>query len=340
MSIKLFSKLDRLIGIDLGTSRVRVWAKGREIVFNEPPCLARSQQSGQVLAIGFEAAQMEGRVGGDVQVEWLIREGQLVNIDLAKAFFKLLFKRVFGEFILIKPVLMIGVPSHLPQTKKEVFSEFFYELGMSEVYTVSQTLAAAIGSGVPMADASGCFILQMGAGLVEGAVISLGRVVITRSLGLAGDYLNEKIAWEVKKDSLVELPDFAVEQVKQFVALAKKDNRQITVTGHDLKKRVPREIVLDNEFFQPVLQKVAGKYVVLLNQILAKIPPELTTDIIDKGLLLSGSFAQLKGLEEYLIEELKIAVSVVEEPDLAVIKGIGRILENLNLFKASLSYVN
>lgn len=340
MSSKIFSKFDKLIGLDLGTSRVRLWSREQEVVFNEPPCIALSSQSGQVLAIGLEAAQMDGRVGADVKVEWFMNEAQLTDVNLAKAYFKLLFKRVYGEFVLIKPTLMFSVPTDLPKTKKELFSEMFYELGMGEVYTVSQTLAAAIGSGVPIADSSGCFLLQLGAGLVEGAVISLGRVVISKSSFQAGDYLAAKIAWEVKKETLVELPDLAIEQIKQFISLDEKDKRQITVTGHDLKKRVPKEITLDNSFFLPLLKKIVGKNLVLLNQILAKIPPELTTDIVDKGLLLSGSLAQLKGLDEYLTGELKIAVALVDDPELAVVKGTGMILENLQLFKASLSYVD
>ncbi len=340
MSSKIFSKFDKLIGLDLGTSRVRLWSREQEVVFNEPPCIALSSQSGQVLAIGLEAAQMDGRVGADVKVEWFMNEAQLTDVNLAKAYFKLLFKRVYGEFVLIKPTLMFSVPTDLPKTKKELFSEMFYELGMGEVYTVSQTLAAAIGSGVPIADSSGCFLLQLGAGLAEGAVISLGRVVISKSSFQAGDYLAAKIAWEVKKETLVELPDLAIEQIKQFISLDEKDKRQITVTGHDLKKRVPKEITLDNSFFLPLLKKIVGKNLALLNQILAKIPPELTTDIVDKGLLLSGSLAQLKGLDEYLTQELKIAVAIVDDPELAVVKGTGMILENLQLFKASLSYVD
>lgn len=340
MSSKIFSRLDRLIGLDVGTSRVRVWARGQEVVWNEPPCLALSRQSGQVLAIGFEAEQMAGRVGGDVRVERFVSEAQISDVDLAKAYFKLLFKRVFGEFILFKPTLMLSVPTELPKTKKELFSELFYELGMGEVYTVSQSLAAAIGSGVPIADASGCFLLQLGAGLVEGAVISLGRVVISKSSFNAGDYLGDKLAWEVKKETLIELPELAIEQIKQFVSLDEKDKRQITITGHDLKKRAPKELTLDNAFFLPLLKKVVAKYIVLLNQILAKIPPELTTDIVDKGLLLSGSLAQLRGLEEYLTQELKVSVAVVDESELAVVNGTGLILENLQLFKTSLNYVD
>ncbi|MDH5533030.1 MAG: rod shape-determining protein [Candidatus Pacebacteria bacterium] len=340
MSLKLLSKLDKLIGIDLGTSRVRVWSKGQDIVIDEPPCIATDMNSGQVLAVGSEAAEMEGRVGSDIKVSWFIVDGQISNARLAKAYFKLLFKKNFGEFILIKPVVMISIPTNLPQTKKDLFSEIFYDLGMSEVYTISQSLAAAIGAGVPVADASGCFILQMGAGIVEGAVISMGRVVVTDFSYNAGNFLSEKIAWEVKKETLIELPDHEVEQVKKFVHLGLKEKKKIKVSGQDLKKRVPKEINVENETILPVVEKVVEKYVELLNNILSKIPPELTTDVIDKGLLLSGEYSNLKGLEEYLIKELKISVSLVDDQEKSVIKGISFVLENLHLYKESLGYAS
>lgn len=340
MSIKILSRLDKLIGIDLGTSKVRVWSKDRETIITEPPCIAISKSSGQVLAIGFEAAEMEGRVGEDIQVSWFITEGQIIDAELAKAYFKLFFKKTFGEFILIKPVLMISVPTNLPQTKKDLISEIFYNLGMSEVYTISQSLAAAIGAGVPVAEASGCFILQMGSGIVEGAVISMGRVVVTDFSYNAGNFLSEKIAWEIKKDTLIELPNHEVEKIKKFVHLGAKVNKKIKVSGQNLKKRVPKEIEIENEFLLPVVEIIVNKYLVLLNNILSKIPPELTTDVIDKGLLLSGDYSNLKGLEDYLVKELKVSVSLVDDQEETVIKGIGLVLENLHLYKESLVYVS
>ncbi|NCN87379.1 MAG: hypothetical protein GW941_00625 [Candidatus Pacebacteria bacterium] len=340
MNLKLLSRLDRLIGIDLGTSKIRVWSKGKGICFNEPSCIAVSKKTGQVLAIGTEAFEMEGRAGDDIQITWIVQEGQISDADLTKAYFKLLFRKVFGEFILIRPVGMISVPSNTPQTKKDLFSEIFYDLGMSEVYTISQSLAAAIGSGVPVADASGCFILQMGKGVTEGAIISMGRVVVTDFSLQAGKFLSEKIAWEIKKDTLVELPQHEIERIKEFIQLGVKDNKTIKVSGQDLRKRVPKEIEIENDFVSAITQQVIEKYLYLLNQIMSKIPPELTTDVIDKGLLISGAYSKMTGLEEYLIKELKIPVASVDDPELTVINGISQVLDNLQLYKESLGYVS
>lgn len=340
MNKKFFSRLDRLIAIDLGSSRVRVWSKSKEIVYDEPPSIAISKKTDQVLAIGFDAFDMSGRVGEDIEVQAIIDEGQIVNADLAKAYFKLLFKKVFGEFIIIRPVVMISVPTSIPKTKKELFSEIFYDLGVGEVYTISQTLAAAIGSGVPVAEASGCFILQMGRGVVEASVISMGRVLVTDYSLKAGDYLSKKIAWEVKKDTLLELPQKEIKRIKQFIQIGAKNNKKITVSGHDLKKRVPREIELSNDFLVEIVKIVVDEYVRLLNKVMAKIPAELTTDVIDKGLLLSGTFANLDGFEEYLVGKLKIPVSTVDETNLTVIKGMSLVLDNLQLYKESLGYVS
>jgi len=357
MQFKILARLEKLIGIDLGTSRVRIWSKKDGFVFDEAACVAISAQSGRVLAVGDEALEMEGRVGEEISVQWLMEDSQLVDPDLIKAFFKLVFKKIFGEFVLFKPVAMISVPTNLVSTKKELLSEVFYDLGMGEVFTISQPLAAAIGAGVPVADASGCFIVQLGAGSAECAVISMGRVVMSEVSFRAGNFLGEKIAWEIKKNTLVEVGKKEIELIKKklnFSAQKRdfkkealggvksrlKNGARIKVVGNDLKFKTPREIEVEDELLRPVLLGIFEKYRQLIADLLADIPPALTTDVIDKGLLLSGGLAQLGGLEEFLISELKISVSIVDEPDWAVIKGIEVVLENIDLYRESLSYVN
>ena len=168
----------------------------------------------------------------------------------------------------------------------------------------------------------------------------MGRVVVTDYSLQAGNFLSEKIAWEIKKDTLVELPQQEIERIKKFAHLGLKVNKTIKVSGQDLRKRVPKEVKINNDFIEPIIELVIGKYIHLLNQIMSKIPPELTTDVIDKGLLISGSYSRLNGLEEYLIKELKIPVASVDESDVTVIKGISLVLENLQLYKESLGYVS
>lgn len=336
-----FKLPERYVGIDLGTDQIKIWSKNGGVNFSQAACIAISEQSGRVLAIGDEALDMEGRVGKEIVVKRLLSGSQIVDVTATKAFFKLAFKKIFGEFVLLRPAVMVSVPTNLSQTKRDILAEILTSLGMGDVYTISQPLAAAIGAGVPVADTSGCFIVQMGAGIVEGSAISMGRVVVSSTTFHAGNYISEKIAWEVKKSTLVELGRLEIEQVKKTLNFfSTKENQMVKVTGNDLKTRSPREIEVSKEMLMPMMNKIFLQYRDLLNEILAQLPPELTTDVVDKGLLLSGGLAQLRGLEEYLIEELKIPVSTIDESALATIKGIGLVLENLPQYKESLGYVN
>lgn len=350
MWFKISAKLEKLIGIDLGTDRIRIWSKKSGFVFDEAACVAIDEQSERVLAIGDEALAMEGRVGEKIQVKWLMQDSSLVDPNLIRAFFKLVFKKIFGEFIFFKPITMISVPTNLIPTKKELLSEVFYELGMGEVFTISQPLAAAIGAGVPVADASGCFIVQLGAGSVECAVISMGRVVKSAISFKAGNFLGDKIAWEIKKNTLVEMGKQEIELIKKKISLSlpetsnpKKEvqhEEKIKATGNDLKSKTPREIEIDNQLLKPALLGCFSKYHQLIIDLLADLSPVLTTDVVDKGILLSGGLAQFHGLEEFLLSEITLSVSVVDEPDQTVIRGISMVLENIDLYRESLGYVS
>lgn len=340
MKLQSLQLPEKFIGIDLGTSKIRIWSKRKGMIFDEPSCIAISSKSDRVLAVGKDALEMEGKVGDDVEVHWLVKDSEMIDTNLTNAFFKSVFKKLFGEFILIRPTTMISIPTDLSQTKKDLLAEVFSNLGLGDVHTISQPLVAAIGAGVPVADSSGCFIIQLGAGTVEGAVISLGRVVLSDISFQGGNYLSEKIAWEIKKNTLIDLGKPEVEHIKKEMNFYGEEEKPLRVTGNNLKTKSPKEIEVNREMVEPVILGLFSKYKGLLMGILSDVPPELTTDIIDKGLLLSGGLAQLNGLEDYLTSQLKIPVSVVDDPDLTTIKGIGMVLENLDLYKESLGYVN
>lgn len=328
----------RLVGVDLGTSRVRIWTDKEGFVLDEPSCIAIDSRTQKVVAVGNEAFQMKGRVGKYIDVQFPIRRGQVYDFEIALAMMKLFWEKIIGRN-LVSPGVMVSIPSASTDVSEKITTKLFYSLGAKEVYTISQPLAAIIGAGVPIADASGGFILQMGAGVVEGAVISLGGVVGHESTFSAGEIADERIIVSLRKNQQVILGMQTAERVKEEVGSLVDTSHEITVGGKDASRSSPKEIKIHSVMIAQPLTKMALMYESLLKKLLTKIPPELTVDIIDKGLLLSGGWSQLQGMEEFFIERLGIPVSVVEEPDQVVIKGIGTVLRHLDEFKESLGYI-
>lgn len=328
----------RLIGVDLGTSRIRIWTDREGFVLDEPSCIAVDTRSQKVVAVGREASQMRGRVGSHIAVKFPIQNGKVYDFDVALAMMRLFWEKVIGRN-LVSPGVMVSIPTSSTDVSESITTKLFYSLGAKEVYTISQPLAAIIGAGVPIADASGGFILQMGAGVVEGAVISLGGVVGYESSYLAGEIADERIILSLRKNQQIVLGVQTAEKVKKTVGSLVDTNGEILVGGKEVTRSSPLEMKINSMMIAQPLTKLALVYGALLKKLLTKIPPELTVDIIDKGLLLSGGWSQLQGMEEFFIEKLGVPVSVVEEPDQVVIKGIGTVLRHLDEFKESLGYV-
>lgn len=327
----------RLVGVDLGTSRIRIWTNNGGVVINEPACIAIDSRNQKVLAVGNDALEMRGRVGSHIQVQFPIKKGKIYDFDIAQAMVRLFWQKVMNRN-LWNPVVMVSIPASSTDVIENATTKLFYSLGAKEVYTISQPLASAIGAGVPIADASGAFILQMGAGIVEGAVISLGGVVGHESSFLAGELADERIILSLYKNQQFELGYHTAERIKKEVGTVSDEVKEMVVGGKDKSRRSPRELKVDSVMIAPVMQKMAVVYELLLKKLLAKIPPELTVDFIEKGLLLSGGFSQLRGLEEFFVSRLSIPVSVVENPEESVILGIGTVLRHLDEFKGSLGY--
>ncbi|MFZ5376608.1 MAG: rod shape-determining protein [Patescibacteria group bacterium] len=329
------------LGVDLGSSRTRIWTDKKGLVVDEATCLAVDTRARQVLAVGDEAVEMVGRVGKHIKVVYPIRRGVVFDLEYARIFVRNLLDQAVGRSFLT-PSVMVSMPASSTKVDQQIVVDLFQSLGMGEVSIIAQPLAAIIGAGVPVADASGAFILQMGAGVVEGAVVSLGSMVAWESTlraGFEADLLLQKSLRQGQK-TLVSFED--CEEIKQRVGSVFLNDVQpsFAVTGKSLDDNAPTELLVNSLMIAEPFLKLAERYDELLKRLLAKIPPELTTDIIDKGLLLSGGWSRLTGLEDWLIKKLGVPVSVVEEPDRAVIEGIATVSQHLEMFKSSLGYRN
>lgn len=333
-----FLQFTPLIGIDLGTSRTRIFQSGRGIVIDEPTVIATDPKSRKVLAVGKDAAEMEGRVQKQIKIHHPVQDGKIYDDSVVKALLQFWLQKVLGWKYLFSPVFMVSVPAASTQASRDAVTKMLYQLGAREVYTVAQPLAAAIGAGVPIADASGTLIFHLGAGVIEVGVISLGSLVLHKNSSQGGNYLDSEINKFLLNHYSLKVGRQTVSKLKQQVLLTEPSRQSALVVGQDLKTKSPQEVEISAEKLAVVAAKVLNQQSKLCQALLAETDPELTTDILDKGMLLSGGLAQLVGLNRYLIDQLKMPVAVVDNPDLVVIEGIATALEHLDEFKQSLAY--
>lgn len=339
MKIPVLDSLNQTIGLDLGTTRTRIWVAGQGVVLDEPTCLAVDSRSQKVLAVGEEAQAMTGRVSQPITLHYPIQKGHVYDMDAGRALLKVFLQKVLKSRAFFRPIIMASLPASATQAQRVAMVELLYSVGAREVYTIAQPLAAAIGAGVPIADASGSFIVQMGSGVVEAAVISLASLIRFEATHMAGDAADNAIKQAVRKKLNLHISLETARKVKQrVVAVGAEVQKEMLVTGQDAMESSPKEVNLETAMLQDVIHQFVSEYERMLKQLFVTMPPELTADVIDKGMLLSGGWAQLSGFETHLVSTLGIPVSVVDTPEQTVIKGIALALENLDLFKQSLAY--
>lgn len=330
--------LTSVVGVDLGSSRTRIWVAGEGVVIDQPSVLAINTQTQQVIAVGAEAAEMEGRVQAQIKVHYPVKNGQVYDAQLAQAMLQVWLQQVLGWRYLLSPVVMVSVPAGGIRASRQAVIELFYELGAREVYTIVQPLAAAIGAGVPIADASGTLICQLGAGVAAAALISLGSMVESQSLAQAGLYLDHQLQQRVAERYQLRISLHTAGQLKQQLPLIYKSDQELRVVGQRISDQSPQEVELSAAKLAAPVKTAVADYLTLIQNILTQVQPELASDVLDKGVLLAGGLAQLLGLDHFLLNELKMPVAVVDEPDQVVIAGIGLALEHLDEFKQSLTY--
>lgn len=339
-TIPSFPQFTRKIAIDLGTSRVRIWSNQDGFVIDEPCVIALDRSKNKVIAVGKEAQDMSGRVSKNIEVLSPLSQGVVTDTVLVSMMLRMLLRKILQNVYFFRPSIMMSVPSSITEVEKLALTEVLYGLGAREVFFITQLLAAAIGSGVPIADASGSFLLQLGGGVVEGGIISLGSLVAAESTEYAGHSLDESIKRILRQEAGIDVGLQRVEQLKIQLSTAYLQNKnEMLVTGQDIRDAVPKEVLIGSEIIFPAVASLLERYVRLIKKLFEQIPSELTTDVIDKGMLLSGSFAKLRGLDSFFLSSLGVPVSVVDEPDTSVIKGMMQAMENIDLFKESLGYM-
>lgn len=334
-------KLGKRIGIDLGTANSLVYIAGTGIVMNEPTVVAISSDDNRVLAVGNEAKEMLGRTPGNILASRPLREGVIADYVITEAMLKYFIDRTCGTSRFFKPEVMICVPAGVTSVERRAVLDATLSAGAKVAYLIDEPLAAAIGAQIPIANASGNMIVDIGGGTVEAAVICLGGVVVHNSVRVGGNKIDEAIQSAVRKKYGLIIGENQAEEVKIRIASAvpvkNNEDKVLAVRGRDSVTGLPRTIELRTNEVCEFIADPVNKIIQAVKNVLEQTPPELASDIIDKGIVMSGGTSQLHNLDRLMTEQTGVPCHVAENPLLCVAFGTGMALENLDLYKRSLS---
>jgi len=331
--------LSKKIGIDLGTANSLIYLQTKGIVLNEPSVVAISVDDRRVVAVGNEAKEMLGRTPGNIIASRPMRDGVIADYVVTEALLRYFIRRVCGRAFLFRPEVMVCIPAGCTQVERRAVEDATMSAGARTVYTIPEPLAAAIGAQIPIAEPSGNMVVDIGGGACEAAVISMGGVVVTKSLRVAGNKFDDAIASWIRKNYSLIVGETTAEEIKILIgsAVIQKENKKISIKGRDSISGLPKKIEISANEISDAIKIPLGQIVGLVKSVLEDVPPELASDIIDKGIVLSGGTSLLRNLDRLLTEQTGVACHVTEEPLLAVIKGIGMVLENLEMYKRSVT---
>jgi len=330
----LFSSFSRNIGIDLGTATTLVYVKGRGIILEEPSVVAYQKKDNHILKVGKEARAMIGRTPRGVYTVRPLQYGVIANFEVTAAMIRYFIKKIFKRNQFIKPSITICVPSGVTEVEKRAVSEVAYECGSHRVFLIEEPVAAAIGAGLPIFEPMGNLIIDIGGGTTEVAVISLGGIVVNEMSKVAGDYLNQQISKYIKDKHGLFIGDLTAESLK--ISLSNKNLKDeddyYEVKGRDRLSGLPIRISLAKSELKEALSDSVKTIANTVKLALEKTPPELVSDIINKGLIMTGGGSLLAGLDEVLQEQIEIPVFISKEPLYCVVKGTGEALENFEKY--------
>lgn len=334
----LFGLISNDLAIDLGTANTLIYVKGKGVVTDEPSVVAVQKDNrgnSRVQAVGMEAKQMLGRTPGSIVAIRPMKDGVIADFEVAEAMLRYFIQKVHNRKSLVRPRIIIGVPSGITQVEKRAIRESAQEAGAREVYLIEEPMAAAIGAGLPISEPSGNMIVDIGGGTTEVAVISLSDVVLSISVKVGGDKMDEAIAAYIKKKYSLLIGERMAEQVKITVGTAypPEDVLNMEVKGRDLIGGVPKTLEISNKEIFEALEEPVAQIVEAIRNALERTPPELAADIVDKGIVMAGGGSMLTGMDTRLREETNLPIIVTEEPLTCVVKGAGQALTELKLLK-------
>lgn len=333
----LLNRFSRDIGIDLGTANTLVFVKDKGIVINEPSVVAVNTRTDQIVAVGQDAKKMIGKTPPHIVTSRPLVDGVISDFEVAEKMLKYFIDKVYrGSYPLApRPRVVVGIPLDVTEVERKAVEDATLSAGAREVLLIEEPMSAALGARLPVRDATGHLIVDIGGGTTEIAVISLGGVVVWRSLRIAGDELTEAIIQYARDHFNLLLGDHTAEEIKLKIgsAIPLLKPLEMKMRGRDLMTGLPREVVINDGQIREALQKILKLIVENIKNTIESTPPELVADVYERGLILSGGGSLLKGLDKMLNAELSIPVQVIDDPLTAVVRGTGIVLEDIELMR-------
>jgi len=333
--MKFFSKD---IGIDLGTANTLVSVKGRGIVLREPSVVSIDRRSGEILATGFEAKEMLGRTPEAIKAVRPLKDGVIADFSATQLMLKNIIKKVSQRYTGNRPRVLVCVPSGITEVEERAVEEAVIHAGAKEAYIMEEPMAAAIGANLNVEEPSGSIIVDIGGGTTEVAVISLGGIVTAKSIRVAGDELDEAIVNYIKRELNIAIGDTTAEEIKIAIGSAYKltAEESMEIRGRDLSTGLPKNVIITSTQIEEAIHEPILEIVEAVKQTLEKTPPELASDIMEKGIVLAGGGALIKNLDNLLSLETGMPVHIADEPLDCVVRGTSKTLEDLEKLKTVL----
>ena len=333
----ILGKFSHDIGIDLGTANTLVYVRGKGIVVNEPSVVAINTKNRQILAIGDEAKRMVGKTPANIVATRPLVDGVVSDFEITEQMLRYFIEKVHREsFVLFpRPRVVIGIPSGVTEVERRAVEDAATNAGARQAFLIEEPMAAAIGSGLSIHDAAGSMVVDIGGGTSEVAVISLGGIVASRSIRIAGDELTEDIISYCKEEFSLHIVERTEESIKINIGSAVKLNKilEAPVRGRDMVTGLPKEIIVNSNQVRQALAKSVRSIVDAVKYTIEETPPELLADIMDKGVYLAGGGALLRGLDALLAQQTKMPVHIAADPLTSVARGTGMVLEDLDSLK-------
>ncbi len=331
----LLSLFSNDLAIDLGTANCLVYSKGRGLVVSEPSIVAVNQKTGKVEAVGREAKEMLGRTPGNIVAIRPLKDGVIADFEHTEQMLEYFIRKAHNRSFGVRPRIVIGVPSEITQVEKRAVRDSAMRAKAAEVYLVEQAMMAAIGAGLPIIEPTGNMVVDIGGGTSDVAVISMAGIVYSRSVRVAGNEMDDSIIQYIKKKYNLLIGERTAEEVKIKIGSAFPLDEPLTmeIKGRDLVEGVPRTIVVSDEEIREALAETVATIIEAVRIALEQTPPELSADIVDRGIVLTGGGALLKNLDKRLREETGLPVSIADDPLTSVVMGTGKMLHDFNLLR-------
>jgi len=332
----VYNIFSRDMGIDLGTANTKVYVKGRGIILHEPSVVAMQKDNGAVLAVGDAAKEMIGRTPGNILAIRPMKDGVIADFDVTHTMLRYFMMKAVRRRSIVRPRVVVCVPSGVTEVEKRAVIDAALQAGTREAYLIEEPMAAAIGAGLPVHEPMGSMVVDVGGGTTEVAVISLGGIVTSRSIRVGGDEMDEAIVLHVKRGYNLLIGERTAEEVKMSIGSAcpeEGENVKMEVRGRDLVTGLPKTITITAEEVGRALAEPVGSIVEAIRITLERTPPELASDIMDHGIVLTGGGSQLKEFDRLVSRETGMPVHLAEEPVLCVVKGAGKVLDEIETLR-------